>query len=776
VTETTQKLIATLNLSEAEYDSNYKIWQNKDEWKLVNGVRTRINDMYTARQSGCYLTNFDGSTSWDTHWDLVEKNFLMYTEIDNDDDDPQPSLKSNMAYRTIMQIDAKERKQQIDFMVEARNEDDETKGTAVTHQYIFKDYFRRNPDIRYRFFDVTQDAKVFGTGIGYVPYTTRIQEAMKPKTPDIKQEDIENGEFPETEYEKEYRVDFEDIDFVRWDIRDFYVDPNAQCLHGSSHVATDCAGILYVTPSQVRMMFKGDKGAKNLDKLNPSSTESYSSPFFKPPRDYDDGYCELIFYYNRETDSEIIICDDILIKEGPIPYEDKEHPFVVFRLVRKAGQFYGMGIVDALLQLSAEDSAMKNARIRNTRLQVEAPIFMGATIFGEVENQLDRIEPGQIIKVADVNQTKVMETPNIPFDSWRVSEELKDEAVMVTGINPQGLTLPMSSTPATNTIAMKETMSDIANMYGDNIMQGMGWWGYLIESRVCQFYKLPTRKAALELNKKQMRELRLEDIMLYDDEGQLKTREIKGSKIIPLEKKHFEWNKTPRIYISPDFVAPISEAFKMRKAQEILPQLAPFAGEPGQVLASGQKAVIRLRKLIGWYLDQMKVRDQDFLIDEDEDRMQEIEQAIDQQQAMMDGEEIEGIPGEPTVHKYTHAVELMRLNSTTQADEFIQMMQNPDPQVQQFVSALMDYKQKLTEHARVDNIVAEQASEAAVAESQAFDQMTSGQGQGPGMPSNNGVEVPLVSGAMGLPNQGGVPVPNKMGPEDITGQGMGTVM
>jgi hypothetical protein len=311
-------------------------------------------------------------------------------------------------------------------------------------------------------------------------------------------------------------------------------------------------------------------------------------------------------------------------------------------------------------------------------------------------------------------------------------------------------------------------------------MQGMGWWGYLLESRFCQFYKLPTRKAALELNKKQMRELRLEDIMLYDDDGQLKTREIKGSKIIPLEEKHFEWNESPRIYISPDFVAPISEAFKMRKAQEILPQLAPFAGEPGQMLPSGQKAVIHMRKLVGWYLEQMKIRDQDFLIDEDEDRMDEIEQAIEQQQAMMDGEEVEGIPGEPTVHKYTHAVELMRLNSTTQADEFIQMMQNPDPQVQQFVNAIMDYKQKLTEHARVDNIVAEQASEAAVAESQAFDQMASGQGQGqgqgPGMPSNNGVEVPLVSGAMGLPNQGGVPVPNKMGPEDVTGQGMGTVM
>lgn len=772
MTDNTQKLLTTLDKVEENYDPNYKVWAKKEEWETVGKIRNRIRQMYTARQSNCYLTNTDGSSSFDNHWDLVEKNYLMYAKIDQED--PQPNLKSSMAYRTITQIDSRERKQQIDFLVEARNDSDESKGRAVTHRYLFKDYFRRNPDIRYRFFECSKRAKIFGTSIAYIPYTTKIREVMKPKTPDIDREEIKEGKFPKMEFEKETRVDFEDVDFIPWDLRDFYIDPNGQNLHGSSYVATDCAGILYATPAQVRMMFEGDGNVINLDKIGSTNQENYSSPFFKPDRDTESGYCEVIFYYNIETDSEIIICDDVLIKEGPIPYEDKRHPFVAFHLIRHPGHFYGMGMVDAVLQLSAEDAALRNARLRNMKLKIEAPIFVGSTIFGDVDNQLDRVEPGQVVKVSDVQQVKVMETPDIPFDAWRAAEELKDEAVMNTGINPQGLTLPMASTPATNTIAMKETMSDIVNMYSDNLMQGMNHWGMLLESRFCQFYSLPTKKAALELGEKQMRELRLEDIVLYDEDGQMKQREIKGSKIIPLEKEMFEWDGEPKVYISADFVAPISEAFQMRKAQEILPQLAPFAGEPGTEIKPGVPAPIHIRKLIGWYLDQMKIRDKDFLIDEDEDRMDEIEQAMDQQKAMMDGEIVEGIPGEPLAHRYTHSVELMRLNTTTQDPQFIEMMQLPDPEVQEFVSAVIDYKKNLADHLRIDNLLDQQASEAAVAESDAFDQIIEGGGQEPGpeMPRNNAPNVPLVSGAMGLPNEGGVPVPNQMAPTDESGMGM----
>jgi hypothetical protein len=368
-----------------------------------------------------------------------------------------------------------------------------------------------------------------------------------------------------------------------------------------------------------------------------------------------------------------------------------------------------------------------------------------------------------------------METPDIPFDSWRISEELKDEAVMNTGINPQGLSLPMSSTPATNTIAMKETMSDIVNMYMDTLMQGMNHWGQLLESRFCQYYSMPTKKAALELGKKQMRELKLEDIRLYDDEGQMKTAEIKGSQIIRLDKKMFEWIGEPRIYISADFVAPISEAFQMRKAQEILPQLAPFAGEPGAEIRPGVPATIHIRKLLGWYLDQMKVRDKDLLIDEDEDRIDEIRQAQEQQKAMMDGEDVEGIPGEPQAHRYTHAVELLRLNNTVDNPEFIEMMGMPDEGTQKFVAAVLDYKKKLTEHSKTDNLLAQGASEAAIGASEAFDQAMSGQPAQPaqpGMPRNNAPTVPLVSGAMGLPNEGGIPVPNQIAPSDESGMGM----
>jgi hypothetical protein len=405
-------------------------------------------------------------------------------------------------------------------------------------------------------------------------------------------------------------------------------------------------------------------------------------------------------------------------------------------------------------------------------------MMVGATVFGEVDDQLTRIEPGVILKVGDVTQTREMQYSNIPFDSFRISEELQNEAVMNTGVNPQGMTLPMSSTPATNTLSMKETMNDVMNMYEDNLMAGMCDWGTLLRSRFCQFYSQPTKKAALELNKKEMRELRLEDIDLYkDDKGNYNYREIKGSKIIPLDSEMFDWSSDPRIYVSPDFVSPISKAFEMRKAQEILPQLVQLAGGRNTVMQNGEPAVVDIRKLVRWYLEQMDMDDEDLIIDEDEDRIDEIKQAIKQQEDMQAGKNVEGRPGEPIAHRYAHAIELLRVNDTMAAEEFGMMMQSNEPKIVAFAQAMDTYRRALTEHVRIDNLLVQQASDAAVSISdtttQGIEQIMNPQPQVmPQMtaPMNNMVTVPTVTGNQGLPNAGGMPVPNNMSSADITGQ------
>lgn len=760
-------LEAYLDGPKEDYNSNYKVWANKDEWRLVGKIKNRISQMYNARQSSCNLVNFDGSKSWDSHWDLLEKDHLMWADY-GDTEDWRSNLKSSVSYRTTAFLDSRERKQEIKFLVEARNEEDEKKGRAITYRYMIDDYFRRNPDIRYKFLDTSKRAKIFGTSIAYIPYTIRTRSVRFPKDIDIKEEDLKKGIIPEMQYEEKVIVDYEDIDFVPWDIRDFYIDPNAQYLHGTSHAAVDAAGILYLTPAQVRLMFQGDSNIKNLDKIDyVSNAEEYASPFFKPPRDIEKGYGELIYYYNVETDSEVIIYEDTLLKDGPIPYVDKQIPFVAFHFVRYPGSFYGMGVGDITLQQSSEESAIKNARLERIKLLTNPPTLVGATVFGDIDDQWDRIEPNIIIRVGDVSQVKGLELPNIPFDSFRITEELKDEVVMNTGVNPQGLTLPMSSTPATNTLAMKENMTDMVNLYADNLMAGMTDWGHLLVSRITQFYSKPTRKASLEFNKKEMRELRLEDIDLYKDgENNYKYRNIKGSKIIPLEKEMFKWEGEPKVYISPDFVSPISHAFKMRKAEEVLPQLVQLAGDRSMPGPDGKMAVIDIRKLVKWYLREMEMSGEDLLIDEDEDKIEEIQQAMKQQEKMQEGEDVPGRPGEPLPHRYTHSVELRRLNDTMASQEFEAMGMTQEPQLIAFVEAMEKYRVQLAEHLRVDNLLAKDSPQAAVAEHDAMQ----GAMQGMSMPRNNAVNVPTVSGNQGLPNPGGtMPVPTMMSEADRMG-------
>lgn len=754
-----------------DYISNYRIWSNKREWKIVGKVKQRIQEMYNARQSSCNLINYDGTKSWDSHWDLLEKDHLMWSDFGGADD-WESNLKSSISYRTEAFIDARERKQEIKFLIEARNKEDETKGRSIAYRYMLDDYLRRNTDVRYKFLDASKRSKIFGTSVAFIPYTIRTREVEFPKDIDIKKEDLENGLIPAPEYELKTIIDFEDIDFVPWDIRDFYIDPNAQYLHGTSHAAVDAAGLLYLTPAQVKLMFQGNAEIQNLDKINNvSNTESYASPFFKPPRDAAKGYGELIYYYNVETDSEIIIYEDILLKDGPIPYVDKQIPFVAFHFIRYPGSFYGMSVGDITLQQSSEESAVKNARLNRIKFATNPPTFIGATIFGDVDDQWDRMEPNMLIKVGDVTQVRPLELPAIPYDSFRITEELKDEAVMNTGVNPQGMILPMSSTPATNTLSMKENVSDMVNMYADNLMFGMTDWGRLLISRISQFYSKPTKKSSLELNKKEMRELRLEDIDLYKDEnGNYNSREIKGSRIIPLEKEMFEWKGSPRVYINPDFVSPISQAFKMRKAEEVLPQLVQLAGERSVPREDGSFPVIDIRKLVRWYLKEMEMGSEDLLIDEDEDKIEEINQAMEQQQKMQDGEDVPGRPGEPNAHRYAHSIELRRLNDTMGSEEFMMMGQTGDPQMMAFVEAMDKYRRDLVEHLRLDGLLSVQAGEAAVADADAISQSLDAPMEMP--------NIPPVAGAEGLANPmgGAMPVPNNMGQDDIAGQMAGSTV
>lgn len=762
------KLYEYLASPDKKYKVNYSVWSNKYEFELVAKIRDRISAMRNRRSGNCYVYDPDGSKDWDTHWKNAEIEYLAQSGV-QDADDYRSNLKSFMAYRTIAAIEARERRQDITFMVEARNEED--RGRATTHKYILEDYLRRHPEVRYKFFDVLKGTKIFGSYFAYLPYTFKYRKVQEPEVVDIKKEDLESGELPEMKYKDGIRIDYEDPDFIPIHPSDAYVDPNAEYLHGSSKSATDAAIMLYLTPSQVKDMFSGVPGIKNLDKvnsLNASNTESFGSPFFERCKDPEKGFDELCIYWNKETDSEVIFYGDILLKEGPIPYADKLIPLLHFRCIRYPGQFYGMSLVDAVIQQSAEDTSLKNARIDQIKMASYPPIIAGTSSFADVRRQWTTIEPWKVIEAADINQVKVLQLPGVPYDSFRISQDLKDEIVMNTGINPQGLNLPMSSTPATNTLAMKETMSDMVNLYEDNTLATMHEWAYLLESRICQWYKLPSKQRTLELGKKAMRELRLEDVELYKDKnGNWNSRDIKGYKVIDLEPEMFEWKGFPRVYVSGDFMTPISKAYKQRKAQEILPQLAPFAGEPGAMLPNGQPVVINIRKLVKMYAEAMDLDEAELLVDANADWLEEIRQALKQQEKMQKGEVVPGIVGEPEAHRYQHATELLQLNDAVSSDEFALAQQRAsegDLQAQLVVSQTLGYRAILADHLRIDSLLVNDAAQVALEQT---DKMDNPQ---PEVPMNNMPSVPTVSGNQGLPNQGGIPVPNNMSPADMEGQ------
>ena len=225
-----------------EYSPDYSMWRNKDEWAAARWVNSRVEGMYQARQKGCFLTTFVNSKSFDTHWDMVEKDYLMNAEY-GDEDNFRSNIKSTMSYRTISAIDAKERRQDISFVVEERDQEDADR--ALLLRYVLEDYLKRNPDIRYRFFEASLTAKIFGTSFAYIPYTTKSRTVRNP----------ERNDDGEVTYKEETIIDFDDIDFIPIHPRNFLVDGNSLSLHGPNNAATDCAWLTYPSLSQFRAEF-----------------------------------------------------------------------------------------------------------------------------------------------------------------------------------------------------------------------------------------------------------------------------------------------------------------------------------------------------------------------------------------------------------------------------------------------------------------------------------------------------------------------------------------
>jgi len=539
------------------------------------------------------------------------------------------------------------------------------------------------------------------------------RKVQMPKTDVDKMSDEEKEKLQNREklFEEDVLYDYDDIAFEPVKIQEIFVDPSARNLHGTSYEAQYIIRRMLPSLAQFKAMYSADPDAKNVNKVRPVSHYiGEETEFFEPPTDVDnDEYVEVLHYYNKAEDKYVVVANDVLIKDMPLPYKHKQLPFIKIDAYEVPHQFYGMGIPDKLMNIQGEEEILKNLVYDRLHITANPIVKVKKSIYGEFSKAYQTAEPGLMIPVNQQDDVEPLEYQTMNFDMFRGIDALNRDAVLATQIDPIQMGVNQKYVSATTSMLTKEQMDTYILSLVETWTEPLNTAAKQIISLMEQFYTVPRVEAAGKTAKN--KRVRLADIEINP-----KTLEVteKRGKYTDLEisEEYFNINGDWDVEVDSESVEVQSKAIEMQKSQAAIAQLAPFMVDPQNTQATMQHPTpwVDGPKTLEWYMETNNIpRELMAVLAEDEDIS--IERAELQGKKMLGGDIVPGIPGESEVHKKVHVGQLRVINDQRQKiedqlgelpPEMMQMiMQTPEGQKLQ---ELDEKARILADHLRTDDL------------------------------------------------------------------------
>src|SRR6266436_8193614 len=256
--------------------------------------------------------------------------------------------------------------------------------------------------------------------------------------------------------EKEREIfDYDDVYGELVKLHDFYIDELSRGFDGS-HAARDCIRRYIMDIDDFYLMYKDTKWDQfgNAKKVRPGGDVAHYE-YYEPPDGIDKSrQVEVLHYWSiKPKDRFVIVANDIVIRDGPNPYKHKQLPFVRWLDIRRPHKFYGKGEPELLESIQDEMNTLRRMIIDRNHLDIDKMFLVSNRIGLTDEDLIAR--PHGLIPTDDVNAAKAVEYGDIPRSVELSLQNLEDDSVIVTGINPRQQALPQGST-ATAAALMKE--------------------------------------------------------------------------------------------------------------------------------------------------------------------------------------------------------------------------------------------------------------------------------------------------------------------------------
>lgn len=391
--------------------------QSKKVRKTVNRVKERLGWMKTGRKR-------NGDSNWDI-WDRLYLN----TPLREPDEDWMSNVFVPFVMSTILAIlsEITASRTRWKLLPVSKNDDDKVETMEAITEYTFEkgrwdeESFKR--DI---------DKLVYGTSVWKEYYR---EDRRTIRTRKI---DKEGNETIET---KDIR-EFQDVYGKHIPVRNFYLDDRATDMRD----ARDCIEreIMDIRDFKTKYSkYRLSKKVKEWGFIKPSISERKIQNLPPggnlneegdriPKTRLKENQVEVLEYWNKPNDEHIVIANDVLVVDEPIPYDHKQLPYAIDVCIPKPNSSYGMGICEILYPLQEEQNEWRNMGLNQGKLAIHKPIIMdGLTTLDEDEWKL---RPGAIIENQGGSAT-VIDVPMPDGNYHSMTEEIRQDARIAAGLD-----------------------------------------------------------------------------------------------------------------------------------------------------------------------------------------------------------------------------------------------------------------------------------------------------------------------------------------------------
>lgn len=530
--------------------------------------------------------------------------------------------------------------QTIQPVITPRGQEDVIKAKVMNY---IKDYTWEIADGDLQLYMAIKQCLIRGNTIWQEDYwqdkrTVKVLKRFDPKT---------NKE----EYIEKEIYDYDDVYGETIDIANFFIDPMARTINNGRYKANDAIRRYIMDYNTFQESFINSPYDQFGDAklVKPGGDLNYYQ-FYKPPEGIDkENQVEVLWYWGRRPDKLIIVANDVVIRNGPNPYNHKQLPFAEGMDIPRISQFWAKGEPELLESIQDELTTLRRMRIDRQHMDLwkmflvsnretldEDDAIIAPSRFLYVDDPFKSVNP---LEYRDINPSAYMEEDRLKSDGREVSGI---ESPQVTGTATQAAIFKeatMKSLRMKIWLLSRQLLTNIIRLRVPNISQ---------------YYSTP--KALKIVGEKQMaeyRQIRTTDVALQmNKNGELKETEQKGENFFVVMPELV----TPQ-YGSFDFKLSGQPTFPVSKPMQ-QQKIAEFMQHPvfQQAVATGYydpgKAADELSKINDYDPDKfksMKAQDQDSI---SLDTVLEL--ANRENEMMTQGQAIPGTPNAPRSHTDVH--------------------------------------------------------------------------------------------------------------------------